>query len=58
MKHAFLITAYKDPDQLGFLINELCRYNAEVYIHIDKRSVSLIDEIKQNYKYLCNLMAY
>ncbi len=55
MKHAFLITAYKDAEQLGFLINELCHFNSEVYIHIDKRSTELITEIIQKYTSLKNI---
>jgi len=41
MKHAFLITAYKDPEQLYILIDELKKYNSNIYIHIDKRSAQL-----------------
>ena len=49
MKHAFLITAYTDEVQLSNLIDELGKKNAEVYIHIDKRSAELTKTITQKY---------
>ena len=55
MKHAFLITAYKDAEQLSLLIQVLCTYNSEIYIHIDKRSEKLTNEIKQKYSGFKNI---
>lgn len=38
MKHAFLITAYKSPEQLAELVNQLCCAEFNFYIHLDKKS--------------------
>ena len=38
MKIAFIILAYKYPDQLGRLIRKLISKNSFFYLHIDKRS--------------------
>ncbi len=44
MKHAFLITAYKSPEQLAELINQLCCPEFNFYIHLDKKS-NLTEEL-------------
>lgn len=52
MKHAILITAYKNIDQLIFLIN-CFDDNFTFYVHIDKKSIiepSLIFDLKNNKK--------
>lgn len=41
--HAFLITAYKDKEQLLRLINSVCNH-ANVYVHIDTKSTELVFE--------------
>ncbi|NJC25651.1 beta-1,6-N-acetylglucosaminyltransferase [Neolewinella antarctica] len=49
MKHAALITAYKDFEQLKVLINELGD-GFNVYVHVDKKSVvpaATIHEVRQ-----------
>jgi hypothetical protein len=48
LKHAFLITAYRDCDSLKSLFEQLmCIPNAKAYCHIDARSSDVISEIKQ-----------
>ncbi len=44
MKHAFLITVYKSPEQLAELINQLCCPEFNFYIHLDKKS-NLTEEL-------------
>ena len=38
MRVAYLILAYKHPNQLGRLVRRLIHEEARFYIHIDKRS--------------------
>ncbi len=49
MKVAFLLLAYKDPEQLERLINKLGSDDVHIYIHLDKK----IDD--RNFKYLSEL---
>jgi len=53
MRHAFLVTAYRDFPTLSSLIEQLLSVSdSRVYINIDGRSKKLIDQIKA---YLKNL---
>ncbi len=48
MKHAFLITAYRDWDSLYALIEQLLKVeNSRIYINIDKRSIHLIESLEK-----------
>jgi Core-2/I-Branching enzyme len=38
MKIAYIVLAYKNPDQLGRLIRKLINKNSTFYLHIDKKS--------------------
>ncbi len=55
MKHAFLITAFKDPEHLSFLIDELVKYNSEIYVHIDKRTAELKTNLTLKYSSFKNI---
>jgi hypothetical protein len=47
--HAFLITAYKDEVQLCHLITQLLKYNSRVYLHVDKKSRDLQENLERKY---------
>lgn len=49
MTHAFLITAYKDLEQLSSLIQQLKHRDSYIYIHIDKKSKQLLDNLKDKF---------
>jgi len=47
MRHAFLITAYRDASTLQSLIEQLlCIHDSRIYINIDGRSEQLIEQIQ------------
>ena len=45
MKHAFLIIAHNEPEILKILLSMLDDKRNDVYLHIDKRSEKLFQEI-------------
>lgn len=46
MKHAFLITAYRDFESLKFLLNQILLIpNAQIYLNLDSRSKQLIQDV-------------
>jgi hypothetical protein len=45
LNHAFLITAYTDPEMLGALVDRLAHDRALVFIHWDRRSAVNIMEV-------------
>jgi hypothetical protein len=49
LTHAFLITAYKDEEQLSSLVTQLLKYDSLIYIHIDKKSKSLQKNFRDRY---------
>jgi hypothetical protein len=49
LTHAFLITAYKDEAQLCSLVTQLLKYPSLVYIHIDKKSAELLENLTRKY---------
>lgn len=49
MTHAFLITAYKDETQLSCLVTQLLKYQSLIYIHIDKKSGTLLKNFISKY---------
>lgn len=52
MKHAFLITVYKDNIQIVKLVQLLCQlYEGDIFIHIDNKSNISINDIR---RYLCS----
>ena len=53
MRHAFLVTAYRDFETLSSLIEQLLRVSdSRIYINIDGRSKKLIDQITIHLKSL------
>lgn len=51
MKHAFLIMAHNNWDQLCLLINQIDAPNHDIYIHIDLKSTDVpIEQIKNAVK--------
>jgi hypothetical protein len=47
MRHAFLITAYRDWGALKSLIEQLLKFeNSKIYVNIDKRSFQLIENLE------------
>lgn len=49
LTHTFLITAYKDEVQLCSLVSQLLKFPSFIYIHIDKKSPALRENITVKY---------
>lgn len=49
MKHAFLILAHKNPEQLGRLVTYLVDKDCHVLIHIDQKSISEFNDFREKF---------
>ena len=55
MKLAYLIQSHKSFEQIDLLINALNDQDTDFFIHVDKKSELLFEDLKSNYKYHTNI---